>query len=182
MLWQQWPYPLDAMALAMCGLEAMRSREAGVQLVQLAEHPGGACLCSRSSATGRQGSWHHLLAIASVSGPDCGTHNCGGRKPAFSCGPGKPLLSCFVRRVVDQHAQHLGIILIARLALSEHPKVSAQHLQRLNGDVALVGVHSGRATLMIEMGHGLHGALDGLYQAPRHPGACSLGSFSAPLP
>jgi hypothetical protein len=23
-----------------------------------------ACLCSRSSATGRQGSWHHLLAIA----------------------------------------------------------------------------------------------------------------------
>jgi hypothetical protein len=72
-----------------------------------------------------QGSWHHLLAIASVSGPDCGTHNCGGRKPAFSCGSGKPLLSGFVRRLIDQYAQHLGIILIARLALSEHPKLSA---------------------------------------------------------
>jgi hypothetical protein len=112
-----------------------------VQLVQLPSILV-VCLCSRSSATGRQGSWHHLLAIASVNGPDCGTHNCG-RKPAFSCGSGKPLLSCFVWRGVD-HAQHLGIILIARLALSEHPKLSAQQLQRLIGDVALVGVHTGR--------------------------------------
>jgi hypothetical protein len=73
-----------------------------------AEHPGGGLPCSRSSATGRQGSWHHLLAIASVSGPDCGPHNCGGRKPAFSCGSSKPLLSCFVWRGVDHHAQGHG--------------------------------------------------------------------------
>src|SRR6476659_4524232 len=31
---------------------------------------------------------------------------CWGRKPAFSCGSGKPLLSCFVGWAIDRHPEH----------------------------------------------------------------------------
>jgi hypothetical protein len=105
---------------ALCRFEPCRAYQRLELLAQAVDHPVDA------------------VDLLDLSSPVAlGRHKvcCWGRKPSFSRGSGKPLLFCFVRRLIDQHAQHLGIILIARLALSEHPKLSAQHLQRLNGGI-----------------------------------------------